>query len=170
MSDRLSGAARFAQPGQRRHLAPLQAEGNYHMTTVVPQQRTAVGLHRRELEVILASAPAGAATVVACAVPPATSGPPLHAHAASDETFFVLSGVLLVHAGGQMAAIPRGGLVHISRGMSHTFATTPDSPASFLVLHTPGGAGELNIAAAHTAQDHSKSLKVTTSSAYIRLG
>ena len=78
------------------------------MTTIAPEQRTAVGRHSRELEVILASAPTGAAVVVACTVPAATSGPPLHVHAASDETFLVLSGVLLVHADGQVATIPEG--------------------------------------------------------------
>jgi mannose-6-phosphate isomerase-like protein (cupin superfamily) len=106
------------------------------MTTIVPGQRIAVGRHRRELEVILASTPACAAAVVACTVPAATSGPPLHVHAASDETFFVLSGVLLVHADGHVATITEGGLVHVSCGMPHTFATTPDTPARFLVLHT----------------------------------
>lgn len=121
------------------------------MTTIAPEQRTAVGRHSRELEVILASAPTGAAVVVACTVPAATSGPPLHVHAASDETFFVLSGVLLVHADGQVATIPEGGLVRVSHGMPHTFATTPDSPARFLVLHTPGGSGESGIAAGHGA-------------------
>jgi mannose-6-phosphate isomerase-like protein (cupin superfamily) len=111
------------------------------MTTIVPEQRTA-GCHRRELEVILASASAGAAVaVVACTIPPATSGPPLHVHAASDDTFFVLSGVLLVHADGRAATIPEGGLVDVSRGMSHTFTTTSGSLARFLVLHTPGGSG-----------------------------
>ena len=124
------------------------------MTTIAPGQRTAVSRHRRGLEVILASAPAGAAAVVACTVPPATSGPPLHVHAASDEIFFVLSGVLLVHADGRVATISEGGLVHVSRGIPHTFATTPNGPARFLVLHTPGGSGEFPIAAAHAVQEH----------------
>ena len=43
----------------------------------------------------------------------------------SDETLYVLSGVLLVRDDGQVAAIPEGGLVHIGRGTPHTFATTP---------------------------------------------
>ena len=114
------------------------------MTTIAPEQRTAVGRHLRELEIIFASAPAGAAAVVACAARPATCGPPLHLHAASDETFLVLSGVLLVYADDQVATIPEGGLVHVSGGMSHTFATTPDSPACFFVLHTPSGSGEFH--------------------------
>jgi quercetin dioxygenase-like cupin family protein len=121
------------------------------MTTIVPEQRTAVGRYSRALEVILASAPTGAAAVVACTVPAATSGPPLHVHAASDETFFVLSGVLLVRADGQVATLPEGGLVHVSHGTPHTFATTPGSPARFLVLHTPGGSGSPNCGARRAA-------------------
>ena len=109
------------------------------MTAIIPEQRTAIGRHRGALEVILASAPAGAASVVACAISPATCGPPLHVHADSDETFFVLSGVLLLRAHGQVATIPEGGLVHVYAGTPHTFAAPPDRPARFLVLHTPGG-------------------------------
>jgi quercetin dioxygenase-like cupin family protein len=87
------------------------------------------------------------------AFPPATAGPPLHVHPASDETFFVLSGVLLVYADGQLTKITEGGLVHIGRGTPHTFATTPDSAAQFLTLHTPGGFEEFHIAAARAEQD-----------------
>jgi quercetin dioxygenase-like cupin family protein len=104
------------------------------VTTIAAHQRAPVSRHRRELEVILASAPAGAAVVVSCTVPPATCGPPLHAHATSDETLYVLSGVLLlVRDDAQVAAIPEGGLVHIGRGTPHTFATTPGAAA---LLHT----------------------------------
>ena len=106
------------------------------MTAIVPEQRTALSPHRRELEVILASAPARAAAVVACAVPAATCGPPLHVHAAADEIFFIVSGELLVHADGQVATIREGGLAHVSHGMPHTFATTPGAPARFLLLYT----------------------------------
>jgi mannose-6-phosphate isomerase-like protein (cupin superfamily) len=142
-------------------------EESRRVTTIVPEQRTAVGRHRRELEVILASAPAGAAVaVVACTIPPATSGPPLHVHAVSDETFFVFSGVLLVHADGQVAAIPEGGLVTVRRGMLHTFATTPGSAARFLVLHAPGGSGESRIAAAYAVHEHGGPLRATTSFAW----
>jgi len=124
------------------------------MTTIAPEQRTAVGRYPRELEIILASAPTGAAAVMACAACPATCGPPLHVHAASDETFLVLSGVLLVYADGQVATVPEGGLVHVSGGMPHTFATTLDSPARFFVLHTPSGPGECHVTVAHAVQEH----------------
>jgi mannose-6-phosphate isomerase-like protein (cupin superfamily) len=132
----------------------VRRKESHEMTTIVPEQRTVVGRYRRELEVILARAPSGAAVVVGCAVPPGTCGPPLHIHAASDETFFVVSGVLLVHVDGRVATIPEGGLVHVSRGMPHTFAAAPGSPARFLMLHTPGKSGEFYSTAAHTVQDH----------------
>ena len=109
------------------------------MTTIVPGHRTVLGPHLRDLQVILASAPARAAVIVACTVPAATCGPPLHVHAACDEIFFIVSGELLVHADGQVATIREGGLVHISCGMAHTFATTPGTPARFLVLYTTRG-------------------------------
>jgi mannose-6-phosphate isomerase-like protein (cupin superfamily) len=115
------------------HFRPKES---HHMTTIALEQRTAVGPHRHELQVILASAPVGAAVVIACTIPPATSGPPLHAHATADETFFVLSGVLLVDHDGQVAAIGEDGVVHVSHDTPHTFATTPDTPACFLMLHT----------------------------------
>ena len=106
------------------------------MTAIIPGHRTALGPHRRDLQVILASAPARAAVIVACAIPAGTSGPPLHVHAACDEIFFILSGELLVRADDHVATIREGGLVHISCGMPHTFATTPDTPARFLLLST----------------------------------
>src|ERR1700739_2394847 len=112
---------------------------SHHMTTIIPEERTAIGRQRGALEVILPSAPAGAACVVACAIAPATCGPPLHVHGACYETLFVLSAVLLVRALGRVATISEGGLVHVCAGTPHTFAAPPDRPARFLVLHTPGG-------------------------------
>ena len=109
------------------------------MTTIVPGHRTAPGPHRRELQVILASAPARAAAVVACTIPAGTSGPPLHVHGASGEIFFIVTGELLMHADGHVTTIREGGLVHISCGMPHTYATTPDTPARFLLLYTTHG-------------------------------
>jgi|SRR6516225_1011150 len=86
------------------------------MTTIAPKQRTAIGRHRRGLEVILADAPAGAAVIVAAAVPPVACGPPVHVHAASDETFLILSGVLLVHASEGPGRQRQRGTVEWARG------------------------------------------------------
>ena len=142
---------RDSPPGGRRHRMSGRKE-SHHMTTIAPEHRTTLGRHLRELQVILASAPACAAVVFACTVPAATCGPPQHVHAACDEIFFIVSGKLLVlSADGHVAMIREGGLVHISCGMPHTFATTPDAPARFLVLYTAGGSGESGIAAGRGA-------------------
>lgn len=134
--DRLPRPPEVPGPASRATLAHPRRKDPSHVTTISPRQRMAVGRHRRELELILASAPAGAAVVVACSVPPATCGPPPHTHATSDEALYVLSGVLLVRDDGQVAVIPEGGLVHLGRGTPHTFATPPGAAARFLILHT----------------------------------
>lgn len=125
------------------------------MTTVVlPEQRAGVSRDGRGLEVILPSAATGGtAAVVDCRVPAATAGPPLHIHPASDETFIVLSGTLLVHVDGMLTELAEGGLVHVSRGTPHTFATPPGSGAHFLTLHTPGGFEEFHVAAARAERE-----------------
>lgn len=94
----------------------------------------------RGLDILLSSEDtAGTAAVIDCHVPAATAGPPLHRHPASDETFVVISGTLLVSVDGQVTELTEGGLVHVSRGTPHTFATAPGDGAHFLTLPTPGG-------------------------------
>jgi mannose-6-phosphate isomerase-like protein (cupin superfamily) len=103
----------------------------------------------RGLDILLSSEDtAGTAAVIDCRVPAATAGPPLHRHPASDETFVVVSGTLLVHVDGQVTELTAGGLVHVSRGTPHTFATPLGEGAHFLTLHTPGGFEGFHVAAA----------------------
>jgi mannose-6-phosphate isomerase-like protein (cupin superfamily) len=128
-------------------------------TVVLPGQRTAVSRDGRGLEVVLPSAATGgAASVIDCHIPAASAGPPLHIHPASDETFVVLSGTLLVHLDGELHEVPAGGLVHVSRGTPHTFATPPGGGAHFLTLHTPGGFEEFHAAAAKAAREAGRPL------------
>jgi quercetin dioxygenase-like cupin family protein len=123
-------------------------------TIVLPEQRVAVGREGRGLEVVLpSSATGGTAAVMACAVPAATAGPPVHVHPASDETLFMLSGALLIYIDGRVTRITEGGLVHISRGTPHTFATPGDCAARFLAYHTPGGFEGFHVAAARAEQE-----------------
>lgn len=120
------------------------------MTTIVrPQQHAGVSRDRRGLTIVLPSeATGGLLAVVEVDIPAATAGPPLHIHPASDETFIVQSGTLLVHLDGDVAELGAGDLVHIPRGTRHTFATPPGSAARFLTLHTPGGFEQFHAAAA----------------------
>ncbi len=113
------------------------------------QDRTGVAREGRALEILLHTEQAdGATSVVDCAVPAGTPGPPLHVHPGSDETFVVLAGSLLVHVHGETTLVGAGGLVHITRGAQHTFATPPGVSARFLTIHTPGGFERFHIAAA----------------------
>jgi hypothetical protein len=125
------------------------------MTTIGAEQRTAIGRHRRGLEVIPADAPAGAAVIVAGAVPAAACGPPLHVRAASDETFLVLSGVLLVRAGGQVTAIPKA-----ASSRRH-----PAVPARFPMLHTLASPGNSTSRRRPPRRSTSFHCRTTTSSA-----
>jgi mannose-6-phosphate isomerase-like protein (cupin superfamily) len=65
-------------------------------------------------------------------------GPPLHAHAREDESFFILDGRLSVSCGGEeLEAGPRS-FVFLPRGLPHTF-DSGGSPARLLLIATPGG-------------------------------
>jgi quercetin dioxygenase-like cupin family protein len=133
------------------------------MTTVIrPEQRADVGRDRRGLRIILPSTETSAVlAVVDCDIPAATAGPPLHVHPASDETFIVLSGTLLVYLDGDVTELGAGDLVHIRRGTRHTFATPPSSPARFLALHTPGGFEQFHAAAADAERTRGAALSRT---------
>ena len=141
-------------PGERRHRMSGRKK-SHHMTTIVPGHRTALGPHLRDLQVILASAPARAAVIVACAIPAGTSGPPLHVHAACDEIFFILSGELLVHADDHVATIREGGLVHVSCGMPHVRDDTRHSGAlPGAVHHTRPDRMTAALASRHRPRQH----------------
>jgi mannose-6-phosphate isomerase-like protein (cupin superfamily) len=121
------------------------------MTVILlPGQRPA---GRRGFEIVLSSAETGgAAALVEGRVPAAMAGPPLHIHPASDESYFVLSGALLMYVDGEVTELAEGGLAHISRGTQHTWATPPRSGAHFLMLHVPGGYEEYHPTALRAEQ------------------
>lgn len=81
----------------------------------------------------------GALSVLLCEAPAGSAGPPLHVHPASDETFLVTDGALLVHAAGETHTVQPGGAVFVPRGTPHTFATGPGESARFVAIHAPGG-------------------------------
>ena len=124
------------------------------MTTIIrPDEHAEVSRAHRGLRTVLPrAATAGLLAVVDVDIPAATAGPPLHIHPTSDETFILLTGMLLVHLDGEVADLAPGDIVHITRGTRHTFATPPSSSAHFLTLHTPGGFEEFHAAAAEAAQ------------------
>jgi len=121
---------------------------------VLPEQRTGVGREGRALEVLLSTEQSGGATsVLECFVAAGSSGPPVHVHPESDETFLVLAGTLLVYLDGVVTEVGEGGLMHVTRGVEHTFATDPSHDARFLTIHTPGGFERFHAAAAAAAAE-----------------
>jgi mannose-6-phosphate isomerase-like protein (cupin superfamily) len=116
------------------------------MTTIVLADARPVG--RRGFEIVLPNtATDGAFAVVEAEFPPGTAGPPVHLHPASDETYYILSGMLLMYIDGEVNEVSVGGLAHISRGTPHTYSTRPGIGARWLTLHNPGGYEQYHTAA-----------------------
>jgi quercetin dioxygenase-like cupin family protein len=71
-------------------------------------------------------------------VPPG-GGAPSHAHSREDESFFVLSGELVIELEGEQAPrrVGPGGFFFGARGRRHAFRNVGDTPARALVLSTP---------------------------------
>jgi mannose-6-phosphate isomerase-like protein (cupin superfamily) len=113
------------------------------MTIALTTPETAENLDRaggRGMRLLLdGAATGGTLSVLMCEAPQASPGPPLHVHPQTDETFVVLEGALLLHAGGQTHTVPAGGSLFVPRGTAHTFATGPERSARFVTIHTPGG-------------------------------
>lgn len=94
-----------------------------------------------------ATATDGVAGLVEGRIPPAMAGPPLHIHPSSEETYYIIDGALIMYIGGEVTQLGPGGVAYITRETEHTWATSLDSGAHFLTLHTPGGYEEYHPAA-----------------------
>src|SRR3954469_5979382 len=81
---------------------------------------------------------AGALTALENVIAPG-DGPPLHVHAAEDESWYVLEGELRFRLGDEEHRAPAGAFVFVPRGMPHAFHNDGDRPARILVLFTPSG-------------------------------
>lgn len=67
------------------------------------------------------------------------SGPDLHLHADSDESFYVLDGELEFQVGEQRYVLGPGDFAWVPRGIGHTFANATAGRARALTVATPGG-------------------------------
>jgi quercetin dioxygenase-like cupin family protein len=62
---------------------------------------------------------------------------PVHIHPASDETFYILDGEILLDLDGERRALSTGGVAVVPRGVPHAFmVTAPET--RMLTLQTPG--------------------------------
>jgi quercetin dioxygenase-like cupin family protein len=62
---------------------------------------------------------------------------PLHVHPDADETFYLLSGAVVLHIDGHESQLHAGGIAVIPRGVPHAFMVTSEL-ARMLCLQTPG--------------------------------
>jgi mannose-6-phosphate isomerase-like protein (cupin superfamily) len=110
---------------------------------------------RRGFEIVLSSKMTdGAASLVETHQGPAWSGPPLHTHAESTETYFVVSGTLLVQVDDEVVTLGPSAMAYITSGTRHTWATPPGEGAHFLTLHMPGGYEDYHPTALQAEKDH----------------
>ncbi|QIQ01932.1 cupin domain-containing protein [Streptomyces liangshanensis] len=81
----------------------------------------------------------GVIGVIEATVPPG-GGPAPHVHAATDETFYLISGELEFLDGDRVFTARTGDVVHLPRGTVHRFTNAGIQPAKLLFVFTPGGA------------------------------
>jgi quercetin dioxygenase-like cupin family protein len=79
-----------------------------------------------------------ALTVLENVIPPG-EGPPLHAHAKEDESWYVLEGELRFTLGDEVHTAPAGSFVFVPRGTAHAFHNAGEQPARILVIFNPSG-------------------------------
>jgi quercetin dioxygenase-like cupin family protein len=80
----------------------------------------------------------GALTVFENEIAPG-DGPPLHVHAAEDESWYVLHGTLRFRIGDEQSEAPAGSFVFVPRGTPHSFKNVGGEAARILVIFTPAG-------------------------------
>jgi quercetin dioxygenase-like cupin family protein len=62
---------------------------------------------------------------------------PLHLHPASDETFYILDGEIMLDLAGEKRPLSAGGIGVVPRGVPHAFMVT-SAQTRFLTIQTPG--------------------------------
>ncbi|MGA7172962.1 MAG: cupin domain-containing protein [Candidatus Dormiibacterota bacterium] len=86
----------------------------------------------------VASATHGRLSVMERTLPPGGRMPPPHAHAASDEAYFVLDGVVTFLVDGERVTGEADCFVLVPGGVIHTFGNHSSQLARLLIIHSPG--------------------------------
>jgi len=93
----------------------------------------------------------GGSVSVIDVVVPKGKATPLHSHPEAEETFFVVSGELVVHVDGVDHRMSTGATSTIRRGTPHAFAVASPE-AHLLVIFSPGGGEQFFIDAGQPAE------------------
>ena len=87
---------------------------------------------------------------------------PVHIHPASDETFYILDGEILLDLDGTQRTLSSGGVVVIPRGVPHAFMVSSEQ-ARMLTIQTPGTDEAFYRLASEPAPDGSEPIPSTSS-------
>jgi quercetin dioxygenase-like cupin family protein len=84
----------------------------------------------------------GQLSVYETVLPAGNTGPPLHLHRRTAETFFVLDGTFEFTAGAERAELDSGFFALVPPGLAHTFANQGETEARCLTIAGPAGIEE----------------------------
>ncbi len=89
-------------------------------------------------EKIMSEQTKGAYAVIISKTPP-QGGPPVHLHQHEDELFYILAGKYRFLCGTDTIMAEKGSLVHLPKGLPHSFKNLGDSTGIMMNTITPGG-------------------------------
>ena len=72
-------------------------------------------------------------------IQPHRSGPPIHAHAAEDDAFYILDGELTFTVEDEVVTAGPGTFVLVPPGLEHTFANEGEDDVRMINVHAPAG-------------------------------
>ena len=72
-------------------------------------------------------------------IQPHRGGPPIHAHAAEDDSFYILEGELTFRVEDDEVVASPGTFVLVPPGLQHTFRNDGDAPVRMVNVHAPAG-------------------------------
>jgi mannose-6-phosphate isomerase-like protein (cupin superfamily) len=72
-------------------------------------------------------------------IQPRRGGPPVHAHEAEDDAFYILEGELTFTVENEVVTAGPGTFVLVPPGLRHTFANEGDAVVRMLNVHAPAG-------------------------------
>jgi mannose-6-phosphate isomerase-like protein (cupin superfamily) len=72
-------------------------------------------------------------------IQPHRGGPPIHAHADEDDSFYILEGALTFTVEGDDVVAGPGTFVLVPPGLQHTFRNDGDAVVRMVNVHAPAG-------------------------------
>ncbi len=84
------------------------------------------------------SASTGGAFSITWQIAPSGHATPYHLHHVEDEAFYVLDGEYTFICDGKKTTLGPGGYIFLPRGIPHGIRVTSSTPATMLILATPG--------------------------------